>query len=401
MIKFDFSSYMGELPQKDNYHSKIEKIKKILKTERNMLDWYTIDRCIPASVLTDIIETSTYVRRNCDIFIVIGIGGSFLGSKAVIDAINPYFSEKKPEILFAGTSLSPTYLEELLEYIVDKEVIVNVISKSGTTLEPSICFDFIYDALKKKYSPNELQNRIIITTDEEAGDLRKFANEKGFKSFEVPRQVGGRYSVLTAVGLLPIAVAGVDINRLVKGARDCDNEKAFEYAIVRDILYKKGKIIESYAVYETKLLYFTEWLKQLFAETQGKNNNGILPVSTINTRDLHSLGQFYQEGNKIIFETVINIVNSSNLFITKYNRKLDDINDIAAHKVALAHYKAGTYSNFISMDKLDEYNLGYLIFFFEVAAAAGGYLLDVDPFDQPGVNAYKDLINEELGQKHE
>ncbi len=390
MIKFDFSTYMPKFESLDSYKEKINKIKNILEKETSMLDWYSIDKCIDEKTLKDILLTSKRIRSNCDVFIVIGIGGSFLGAKSVIDSLSSYFSNKKPEIIFAGTFISLEYLEELWKHISDKRIAINVISKSGTTLETNIAFDYLYAKMKKKYNEKELKERIIVTTDKEVGSLRKLVKDKGYKSYIVPENIGGRYSVLTAVGLFPIAVAGYNIEELLKGAREVNKKEAFKYAIIRDILYRKNKTIESFTIYEPKLYYFTEWLKQLFAETQGKDNKGILPVSVINTRDLHSLGQFYQEGSKFIFETVIDVKGKED------SNWLSSFNNIAAVQVAKAHFKAETYSNFIKIDKLDEYHLGYLIYFFELSAAIGGYLLDINPFDQPGVSEYKKLLNQEI-----
>lgn len=398
MIKFDFTTYMKSFENMTSYSSRIEEIKKKLETGTDMNDWYDIDKCISPSVLEDVIETSKYIRENCDVFLVIGVGGSSLGAKAITDAFKPYFVNDVPRIIFLGSSLSSTYLKELLDYIEDKDVIVNVISKSGTTFETNLYFDYIFEVLKKKYSKEELQKRIIITTDSESGELRELVNKENYKSFDLPSNIGGRYSVLTVVGLLPIAVMGIDIKEMLEGAKSLDKEKAFEYAIVRDLLYKEGKLVESFTIYEPKLEYFVEWIKQLLAETQGKNNKGILPIATLNTGDLHSLGQFYQEGSQFLFETVINIESSTDIYIEKYNLSLDKINEIVANQVAKSHVKNTTYSNFISLDKLTPFNMGALIYFFEVAAATGGYLLDINPFDQPGVNEYKKLVREELAR---
>lgn len=388
MLKIDFNTYQKE-KNYDKYQDKIKEIKEKLSTD-NMTDWYDITKCISKE---DIARIKNLSKTKFDLLIVIGIGGSFLGAKAVISALSPYFNDKK--IVFAGTSLSETYLLELIEFMRDKDIIVNVISKSGTTLEPSITFDIIYKEMLKKYNEEELQKRIIITTDAKDGELRKLVNDKNYCSFEVPNQIGGRYSVLTPVGLLPIALAGFDIEQILLGTKYVSIDDAFKYAINRDILYKQGKLIESFTFYEPKLYYFTEWLKQLFSETQGKEKKGIYPTFSSNTRDLHSLGQFYQDGTPIIFETVLNINNKGNL-ITKYNKTINEINNIALNKVALAHLKNDIESTIISIDKLDELHIGMLIYFFEIAAATGGYLLGVNPFDQPGVNAYKDLINIEL-----
>ncbi len=396
MIKFDFTTYVKQLENIENYDSKIVDIKTKLETGTDMNDWYNLDKCISEEVLDDVIKTSEYVRKNCDVFLVIGVGGSSLGAKAVTDAFKPYFKNDSPRIIFLGSSLSSKYLEELLDYISDKDVIVNVISKSGTTFETNLYFEYIYNVLKKKYSKEDLIKRIIVTTDARIGELRKLVNKENYKSFVLPSNIGGRYSVLTVVGLLPIAVMGIDVKEMLKGAKTLDKKKAFDYAIVRDILYNEGKMVESFTVYEPKLASFVEWIKQLFAETQGKDSKGILPVATQNTGDLHSLGQFYQEGSQFLFETVINIDNSTDIYIDKYNQSLDDINKLVANQVAKSHMKNTTYSNFISMDKLTPFNIGQLIYFFEVAAATGGYLLNVNPFDQPGVNEYKKLVKEEL-----
>lgn len=394
MIKYDFKTYMKEYDFK-NYKDKINEIHNKLNID-SMTDWYNIDKCITSDEIKKIIKVSNDIRNNCDVMIVIGIGGSFLGAASVIDIFKPYFKKNKPEIIFAGITLSPTYLKELSEYIKDKEVIINVISKSGNTLETNITFDCLYDELKSKYNNEELKKRIIITTDKQDGHLRDLINEYDYESYDVPTQIGGRYSVLTVVGLLPIATAGIDIMKILKGAEECNKNNAYIYALIRDELYNSGKSIESFTIYEPKFYLFTEWLKQLFAETQGKNNKGILPISAVNTRDLHSLGQYFQEGSKILFETVINIKETDYIFIDKYNRSLDSINNIACKSVSMAHNKDLVYNNVITIDKITEENIGELIYFFELSAAIGGYLLNVNPFDQPGVNKYKEIINKEI-----
>ena len=258
MIKFDFKTYMKNYDL-SNYDERIKQIEYKLNNDVDMLDWFHLDKCIDNDTLKDIVATSDYIKNNADVFIVIGIGGSFLGAKAIIDALEPYFDNKKPEIIFAGTSLSSSYLKELVNYIKNKEVIINVISKSGTTLEPSVAFDVLYEELKKKYDDKELLKRVIITTDEYDGELRKLVNVEGFKSYNVPKNIGGRYSVLTAVGLLPISVAGIDVYELFDGARSVNIEDSFHYACLRNSLYNDGKVVESFTIYEEKLLYFAEW----------------------------------------------------------------------------------------------------------------------------------------------
>ena len=390
-MKFDFETYMKSIDF-DRYKYQIENIMKELNDD-DMTDWCDIPMCASESEIKDIIKTSKEIREKCDCFIVIGIGGSFLGAKMVISALSDYYENKKCEVLFAGTSLSSDYLTDLINYIKDKDICINLISKSGSTLEPNLAFDALIEVMKEKYT--DISDRIYITTDKHKSPLLDLARQEGYKRFNVPEHIGGRYSVLTPVGLLPIAVAGFNIRKLLKGACECDKKQALKYAIIRHELYMSRKSIESFTFYDEKLLDFGEWLKQLFAETQGKNGRGILPISVLNTRDLHSLGQYFQEGDKILFETVFN-VQSKNTIKTKYNKTLNEINNIAVDAVAKAHYENDVYSNIINLDKLDEYYLGYLIYFFELAAATGGYLLFVNPFDQPGVSKYKELINEGL-----
>ncbi len=393
-MRFDYETYMKRI-NFDKYRKDIEGIKENLDND-SMTDWYNIEKCITKEELKEVKETAAYARKNCDVFLVIGIGGSFLGAKCVIEALTNYFEKGKPEVIFVGTSLSSDYLHELYKYIEDKEVIINLISKSGSTLEPNLSFEYLMEKMEKKYSKEELSKRIIITTDRYESKLLDLALEKDYRRFSVPTQIGGRYSVLTPVGLLPIAVAGINIEKLLEGAKQCDKDEAIKYAIIRNELYSQGYYLESFTIYEEKMLYFTEWLKQLFAETQGKDNKGIFPVSVLNTRDLHSLGQYFQEGKRIIFETVINIVKENHNIKTNYGRSLNDINNIACDAVAKAHYNGGVYSNIIEVEELNEESLGYLIYFFELSAAIGGYLLHVNPFDQPGVSEYKRIMMEAI-----
>lgn len=400
MIKSDFNKYTSKFisgVDKGKFH-KLEKKALSEIVSGNLSYWNDINSYVSREELNDIINTAKYVRENCDVFIVIGIGGSYMGSKAIMEALLPTFVKDKPEIIFLGTDLSSDYYKEVIEYIKDKEVIVNVISKSGNTLEPNIAFEIISYVMEGKYDKEELTNRIIITTDKKDGSLRKLANEKGYYTFEVPKKIGGRFSVFTPVGLFPLAVAGIDILRLLEGFMAGEEyiPIAVDYAVTREALFKKNKYVEAFTVYNPKLYYFTEWLKQLFAETQGKMGKGILPVSNVNTRDLHSMGQFLQEGHDIIFETVIGVENASVIQISKYNKTLNEINKIAQEKVCVAHYRDKTPSNVINIEYLDEYNLGELVRFFITAAITGAILIEVNPFTQPGVEKYKELINEAL-----
>jgi len=400
MISFDFHKYMSRYIKKEDKITYLDKAKNIKSRfiDGDLSYWNKLDTFISKKELIKVINVSDYVKENCDVFVVVGIGGSYMGSKAVIEALAPMYNRKGPEIIFLGTNLAAEEYLETFEYIKDKEIVVNVISKSGTTLEPSIAFSLIMELMNEKYDSEELKKRIIITTDAEKGELRKIATENDYRSFVIPSNVGGRFSVLTAVGLLPIAVAGINIAKLLEGAKTSFDrvDRAIEYAVIRDILYKKGKFIESFTVYNSKLYYFTEWLKQLFAETQGKEDSGILPISCVNTRDLHSLGQYYQQGKDILFETVLSIDDDAKIMLDEYNIELNELNKVAVDKVGLAHYNGHTPSGFISIDEKNEFTIGELIHFFILASISGALILDVNPFDQPGVEDYKKLIHDEL-----
>lgn len=400
MINFDFHKYMKEYIKKEDKIIYLDKAKDLKErfVSGDLSYWNKLDTFISKKELIKLINLTDFIKENCDVFLVIGIGGSYMGSKAVIEALSPKYAEKKPEIIFLGTNLTAEEYHETINYLEDKKVIVNVISKSGTTLEPSIAFSLVMEMMEKKYSSDELKNRIIITTDPEDGDLRKLVNEKDFLSFAIPKNVGGRFSVLTPVGLLPISVAGINVAKILDGARESFGkiDRAIEYAVIRDIMYHKHKHVESFTVYNNKLYYFTEWLKQLFAETQGKDSKGILPISCVNTRDLHSLGQFFQDGSDIIFETVIGIDKDFKISLDQYDIELNNLNKIALDKVALAHSNGHTPSNIITIDEKNEHEIGELIQFFILSSIAGAILLEVNPFNQPGVQDYKDLINNEL-----
>jgi glucose-6-phosphate isomerase len=400
MIRFDFDTYIKNFiseSEYSDYNHYLSDIDSYLNSNKDGMGWYCLDSLSHADLINDINSTADYIRNNCDVFIVIGIGGSYLGASAVIEALKPYFYNHKeyPEIYFLGTSLSSDYYYDLINLIKNKDVIVNVISKSGTTLETDIAYSLLMDFMVNKYSEKELQKRIIITTDKEKGLLREEVKQNGYKSFVIPSNIGGRYSVLTPVGLLPIAVANINLNELFKGAREANKEIDYQtrYAIIRNILSKKDKIVEAFVVYEPKLYAFTEWLKQLYGESLGKEEKGILPISLINTRDLHSLGQFVQEGNKILFETVINVEKSNrNINVDKYNKLLSEINNIASISTSKAHLKGAVPNNIITVEKLDEYTLGYLLQFFMASCAISGYIENVNPFNQEGVEEYKNIM---------
>jgi len=355
------------------------------------------------------------IRNETQVLVVIGIGGSYLGSKAVIEALG---GDKKVEIIFAGNNLSSRYLNEILEKIEGREVSLNVISKSGTTIEPALAFRILRKWMENKYGV-EASKRIYVTTDKEKGGLKQLADKNGYETFVVPNDIGGRYSVLTAVGLLPIAVAGVKIDELMRGAsearEDLNNEdlvenEAYRYAVYRNILYGQGKAVEILANYEPGLHFFSEWWKQLFGESEGKDKKGIMPAAVDFTTDLHSMGQFIQDGNRILFETVISVEEDKEKILIKEEEEdsdglnfltgetMDEVNKKAMQGTILAHMDGGVPNIIINLPRLDEYNLGYLIYFFEKACAMSGYLLGVNPMDQPGVESYKKNMFALLGK---
>ena len=363
------------------------------------------------------------IKKNADILIVIGIGGSYLGARAVIEFVNsPLYNNLKketPDIYFAGNNISTTALTELLSICEGKRIAVNVISKSGTTTEPAIAFRVFKSLLVEKYGEEGARERIFVTTDKSRGTLKKFSDEAGYETFVVPDDVGGRYSVLTAVGLLPIAVAGIDIDALMSGARnamytfksdDLDTNDALKYAVMRNILYRKGMTSEILVGYDPYLLMLNEWWKQLYGESSGKDGKGIFPNSVIFSTDLHSLGQYIQAGRRNLFETVINVKDSGVKFeipndpanVDGLNfisgKDLDYVNKTAMLATLIAHNDGGVPNLMLEVDDRSAASLGYLIYFFEFACAMSGYLLGVNPFDQPGVEAYKKNMFALLGK---
>ena len=357
------------------------------------------------------------IKKESDILVVIGIGGSYLGARAVIESLTSTFNNiltekqrKYPQILYVGNNLSPNYINELIEYIGDKDFSVNVISKSGTTTEPAIAFRIFREILENKYGIDEARSRIYVTTDKERGALKTLADNEGYEKFVIPDNVGGRYSVLTAVGLLPIATAGIDIDKLMQGARNAQERyddsnlkynECYKYAVARNILYKLYKNTEILVNYEPKMHYFTEWWKQLYGESEGKDQKGIFPAGVDFTTDLHSMGQYIQEGRRNLFETVISIENQkSDITINSDEDNLDGLNYLAGktldyvNKKAMegtveAHVSGDVPNIMLSIENLDEENIGELIYFFEKACAMSGMILGVNPFNQPGVEEYK------------
>lgn len=375
---------------------KRDSINEKLNKKKSMLDWLDIETTISNEELILLKNYASIISTNADILLVIGIGGSYLGSKAIIDALKPYFTKNTPEIIFLGYNLSAEYIEALLEYIKGKNIYVNVISKSGNTLETNISFNIIYKYLKDN-DPN-YRNKIIVTSNNKTGKLLELAKKDNLKLLTVPDNIGGRFSVLSVVGLLPMLVSGINIYELLRGAKDNRNcfDEAFHFALIRHHLELDSKIVEAITYYEEKLTTFSSWYQQLFAETEAKNGMGILPIPNPNTTNLHSIGQYLQDGSKNIFETVIKITNLKDSNIKYNNHKLNELNNLIINPVALAHLEGNTPSIILEINKLDEYNLGSLIYFLEVTATIGAYLLDVDPFNQPGVELYKDKISKIL-----
>lgn len=397
MIKYDFKTYTRNYFTEEEYNEVLsKKVDIINKLKNSNMNGWTKE--IDAATISKIKETASFIKKNFDCLVVIGIGGSFLGSYAFDKMFRKYFDDDKFEIIYAGTTLSSKHLEELIKYLRNKNFCINVISKSGTTMETSITYKLLKDALKRKYDEEELKNHIIVTTDKYKGKLREEVNEMGYTSFIIPDDIGGRYSFITPAHLLPLAV-NYNIDEIIDGYYHGKRllDVAYEYAATRYLLYKHGKVVENFTVSEENMSYFSEWLKQLFGETEGKNGVGILPTSTVFTRDLHSLGQFIQEGNKILFETFIKVTETNNYI--EYNKEdLSTINNIVIDSVIRAHSKGNVPCLEIEMDELTEENIGILIYFFQLSAAFSGYLFGVEPFNQPCVEVYKQEVRDALNK---
>ena len=389
----------------------------------DFLGWIDLPENYDKEEFARIKAASEKIKKSCDVFVVIGIGGSYLGARAVIEFLrSPNYNNLKketPDIYFAGCDISAVSLAELVEICEGKDVCINVISKSGTTTEPAVAFRVFREMLEAKYGKDGARERIFVTTDRARGTLKSFSDDAGYETFVVPDDVGGRFSVLTAVGLLPVAVAGIDIDALMQGANDArvaysceDIEKndAYKYAAIRNILYRKGKVTEILVGYESYSRMLNEWWKQLYGESEGKDNRGIFPASVIFSTDLHSLGQFIQEGNRNLFETVISVEDNGIEFKIPHDpNNIDGLNFLsgvdlnkvkktAMQGTLLAHVDGGVPNILIEMKDRSAYSLGYLIYFFEIACALSGYMLGVNPFDQPGVEAYKKNMFALLGK---
>ena len=389
----------------------------------DFLGWVNLPENYDKEEFARIKVAAEKIRRSCDVLVVIGIGGSYLGARAVIEFINGQqynqVNGDAPDIYYAGRDISAASMNELLAICEGKDVCINVISKSGTTTEPAVAFRVFRALLENKYGKDGARERIFVTTDRARGTLKSFSDDEGYETFVVPDDVGGRYSVLTAVGLLPIAAAGIDIDALMKGAGDArlayteadiNKNDCYRYAAIRNILYRKGKVTEILVSYETYAQMFNEWWKQLYGESEGKDTKGIFPASVVFSTDLHSLGQFIQDGTKNQFETVVSIENADDKFVIPNDpgnidglnflsgMQLDDVKKKAMQGTLLAHEDGGVPNIVLELADRSAHSLGYMIYFFELACAISGYVLGVNPFDQPGVEAYKKNMFALLGK---
>ncbi len=401
--------------------SRLNEVQKEVKIAHNILQnktglgkeflgWVELPKNYNKEEFLLIKNSAKKIRENSDVLLVIGIGGSYLGSKAAIEMLSKYFKKKQDlEIIFVGNQISSSYISDLVDYLDGLDFSINVISKSGTTTEPAIAFRVFKKMLISKYGSSEAKKRIFATTDKQKGALRSLADKEGYTTFVVPDDIGGRYSVLTAVGLLPIAASGVDIDMIMKGANDAydeylkyslDNE-VYKYVVMRNLLYRSGKKIELLINYEPALFYLGEWWKQLFGESEGKTHKGLFPAGASFSTDLHSLGQYIQDGERDLFETVLNVgkprrevvIESDALNLDGLNylagKTMDYVNNKAFLGTLLAHTDGGVPNIIINIPEISPYSFGYLVYFFEKACAVSGYTLGVNPFNQPGVEDYK------------
>ena len=426
-VSFSYNSAMDFFSQEE-----LDNLKAQIKTAHNtlhdrsgagsdFLGWVDLPVNYDKEEFARIKKAAEKIRNDSDVLVVIGIGGSYLGAKAAIDFLTgPFYNfSAKTQIIFAGNNISPNYLNSVIESLDGKDVSINVISKSGTTTEPAIAFRVLKKYLEDKYGKDEAKGRIYATTDKAKGALKSLADDEGYETFVVPDDVGGRFSVLTAVGLLPIAVSGADIDKMMLGAADAremysndnlDENECYQYVAVRNMLYRKGKNIEMLVNYDPELQYFIEWWKQLYGESEGKDQKGIFPAGASFSTDLHSLGQYIQDGLRIIFETVLYVENPKTDIVMEADKDnidglnflagktMDYVNKKAFEGTLLAHTDGGVPNMIIRLKALDEYTFGQLVYFFEKACGVSGYLLGVNPFNQPGVESYKKNMFALLGK---
>ncbi len=422
MISFDYKKAIGFFTQDniDSMQGSVNDAHYMLHNKtclgNEFLGWIDLPKNYDREEFENIKKCSRKIQSDSEVLLVIGIGGSYLGARAAISMLGHTFSNELvndnriPKVYFVGNNLSSTYINDLFDVIEGKDISINVISKSGTTTEPALAFRIFREYIEKKYGKEEAKRRIYVTTDKEKGALRRMAENEGYETFVIPDNVGGRYSVLTAVGLLPICASGFDIDKIMEGANDArekfetpdlKSNDCYQYAVVRNILNNRGKDVELLVNYEPQLYYISEWWKQLFGESEGKEHKGLFPASVNYSTDLHSIGQYIQDGKRIMFETVLNVENAKHKLDIPYDEEdLDGLNFLAGKNLdfvsfksyqgtILAHNDGGVPNLIINIPNLDEYNFGYLVYFFEKACAISGHLLGVNPFDQPGVEEYK------------
>lgn len=423
MLKVDLSKAI-DVSELNSFSSKVQDVHAMIHNKTgagsDFLGWVNLPAQYDTQEVQEIKTCVEKLQKEIDVLFVCGIGGSYLGARAAIDAINGLYPTNKVEIIYVGNTFSSTYLAQVQEYVKDKEFAINVISKSGTTTETSIAFRILKDLCIERYGQEKAKERIIATTDKAKGALKTLATSEGYTTFVIPDDVGGRFSVLTAVGLFPIAMAGIDIDAMLDGAKeamdsynndDLQTNPAYQYAVARHMLLNKGFSAEMFVTYELQLAMMSEWWKQLFGESEGKENKGLLPTSATFSTDLHSLGQFIQEGSKVLFETILQIETPQcDLLIPKTEDDLDCLNYLAGKSVDYvnkkacqgtieAHVVTGKVPNILlSIDTLDAKGFGHLVYFFELACAMSVYLLDVNPFNQPGVEVYKANMFSLLGK---
>lgn len=427
-ITLDYSNALNFIRQEeiDLMQEKVSLCHRMLNEKtgagRDFLGWVDLPENYDKEEFERVKAAADRIKQQSDVLVVIGIGGSYLGARAALEMLNPPFSNElsgRTKVYFAGHNMSSSYLKGLLDVIEGKDISVNVISKSGTTTEPAIAFRVFKEYMEEKYGREEASKRIYATTDKNKGALKSLAESQGYESFVIPDDVGGRYSVLTPVGLFPMAAGGIDIDKVMEGARDAAEDLkseslkdnfSYQYAAIRNIMYLKGKLIEIMVNYEPSLFYFGEWYKQLFGESEGKDMKGIFPTALNFTTDLHSMGQYIQEGRKHIFETVLNVEKPAwEITIKPDKDDLDGLNYISGktidyvNKMAMegsieAHVDGGVPNLIVNIPEISPYYFGYMAYFFEKACGMSGYLLGVNPFDQPGVEAYKTNMFKLLGK---
>ena len=423
MVKVNDEHILNKIDY-NSYQERVNQINKMIDEKTgpgsDFLGWLNYPDTYDKVEFEQIKKSAEYVRQNFDILVVCGIGGSYLGARAAIEALNG-LTRGKPEIIFLGQTFSSDYIYDTLNYLKDKKFAINVISKSGTTTETAISFRLLKDLLEKQIGKEAARKAIFATTDKEKGALKTLATKEGYQTFVLPSNIGGRYSVFTAVGLFPMAVANIDIDSLLKGAHkamielrnpNINENNAYKYAIIRDYFFNHNKQVEMFVTYEPRLTQLSEWFKQLFGESEGKEGKGLLPDSAAFSTDLHSLGQFIQEGSKVLFETILYIENPNHQVVVPFdkenldglnylqNKDMKFVNEKAFLGTLKAHTEVGKVPNVVlNVEKLDAYNLGYLFYFFMKTCAMSAYLLDVNPFNQPGVEVYKKNMFHLLGKE--